>query len=277
MSAQRGSCAVLRRRRLAFALAALATMVSCFGRHGARAWRRRARRRRCRAARLLRRHAALERDRLLERGGRLLDPLRQPRSRRPRAAGRPIAVRCGPITARVAMVMPVHNEDPARVIRHLEETVASLDATARRRRSRSSCSATRRIRRSRRRRRQRSRAGAPGRAGPSRLHYRRRRDNRRAQDRQSLGVPGAARAALRSHGRARCRQRDVGCRDLAAGPGHGGPSRDRHPAAADRGPAEPQPVPAHLPVRHAPRHARLHGRQRLVAGRLRSLLGPQRA
>ncbi len=35
----------------------------------------------------------------------------------------------GPIGARVAVVMPVHNEDPARVIRHLEETVASLDAT----------------------------------------------------------------------------------------------------------------------------------------------------
>ena len=38
---------------------------------------------------------------------------------------------------------------------------------------------------------------------------------------------------------------------------------------------EPQPVPAHLPVRHAPRHARLHRGQRLVAGRLRPLLGPQ--
>ena len=35
----------------------------------------------------------------------------------------------GPITDRVAILMPVHNEDPARVIRHLSETVASLDAT----------------------------------------------------------------------------------------------------------------------------------------------------
>ena len=35
----------------------------------------------------------------------------------------------GPITARVAVVMPVHNEDPRRVIGHLEKTVASLDAT----------------------------------------------------------------------------------------------------------------------------------------------------
>ena len=35
----------------------------------------------------------------------------------------------GPITARVAILMPVHNEDPARVVRHLSETVASLDAS----------------------------------------------------------------------------------------------------------------------------------------------------
>lgn len=33
----------------------------------------------------------------------------------------------GPIRARVALVMPVHSEEPQRVIRHLEETVASLD------------------------------------------------------------------------------------------------------------------------------------------------------
>ena len=34
-----------------------------------------------------------------------------------------------PVRARVALVMPVHNEDPERVIRHLEQTVASLDRT----------------------------------------------------------------------------------------------------------------------------------------------------
>ena len=37
-----------------------------------------------------------------------------------------------------------------------------------------------------------------------------------------------------------------------------------------------QPLRAHLPVRHAARHALLHHRQRVVAGRLRTLLGPQR-
>jgi spermidine/putrescine transport system permease protein len=35
----------------------------------------------------------------------------------------------GAITERVAVVMPVHNEDPDRIVRHLAETVASLDAT----------------------------------------------------------------------------------------------------------------------------------------------------
>ena len=35
----------------------------------------------------------------------------------------------GPIRARVAIVMPVHNEAPERVLRHLQQTVASLDAT----------------------------------------------------------------------------------------------------------------------------------------------------
>ncbi|HEX6010708.1 MAG TPA: glucans biosynthesis glucosyltransferase MdoH [Geminicoccaceae bacterium] len=34
-----------------------------------------------------------------------------------------------PVRARVALVMPIHNEDPRRVVRHLEHTVASLDAT----------------------------------------------------------------------------------------------------------------------------------------------------
>lgn len=35
----------------------------------------------------------------------------------------------GPLRTRVAVLMPVFNEDPERVLRHLESTVASLDAT----------------------------------------------------------------------------------------------------------------------------------------------------
>ncbi len=42
------------------------------------------------------------------------------------------------------------------------------------------------------------------------------------------------------------------------------------------GPADNQRVRAHLPIRHAARHAVLHHRQRVVAGGLRSVLGPQR-
>ena len=50
----------------------------------------------------------------------------------------------------------------------------------------------------------------------------------------------------------------------------------RHPAGPGRRPAFDQRLRARLPVRHAARHALLHHRQRLVAGRLRTLLGPQR-
>ena len=53
-------------------------------------------------------------------------------------------------------------------------------------------------------------------------------------------------------------------------------TRDRHSAGPRGRPAVDQRLRAHLPVRHAARHALLHHRQRLVAGRLRPLLGAQR-
>ncbi|MEK0085207.1 glucans biosynthesis glucosyltransferase MdoH [Benzoatithermus flavus] len=56
----------------------------------------------------------------------LLRTSRDPVARVLPAARAPMA---GPIRARVAILMPVHNEDPERVLRHLEATVASLDAT----------------------------------------------------------------------------------------------------------------------------------------------------
>ena len=65
---------------------------------------------------------------LLERAGRPADPLRQPEPGRFRHPG-PAQARRRPVRVRVALVMPVHNEDPRRVVRHLEHTVASLDAT----------------------------------------------------------------------------------------------------------------------------------------------------
>ena len=50
----------------------------------------------------------------------------------------------------------------------------------------------------------------------------------------------------------------------------------RHPAEPGRRHALGQRLRPHLPVRHAARHALVHHRQRLVAGRLRPVLGPQR-
>ena len=55
-----------------------------------------------------------------------------------------------------------------------------------------------------------------------------------------------------------------------------GRSEARHSPGAGGRPALDQRVRAHLPVRHAARHALVDDRQRLVAGRLRPVLGPQR-
>ena len=161
------------------------------------------------------------------------------------------------------------------MVRHLEHTVASLDATGeaagfevfllsdtrvpeiaaaeealfRRWRSRALC--------------------------PDRLHYRRRATNEGHKT-------GNLWDFLERHGERFDHMVVLDADSVMSGAaisgssGYGGAPRDRHPAAAHRRPAQPQPVPADLPVRHAARHARLHGRQRVVAGRLRPLLGPQR-
>ena len=75
---------------------------------------------------------------------------------------------------------------------------------------------------------------------------------------------------------ARRRQLHDRRRHPAAGAHHAGRPQARHPAGTGRRAAFDQRFRAHVPVRHAARHALLHHRQRLVAGRLRSLLGPQR-
>ena len=79
---------------------------------------------------------------------------------------------------------------------------------------------------------------------------------------------------IRPH--ARRRQFHAGRRDPAPGAHHAGRPEARHLAEPRRRHAVDQRVRAHLPVRHAARHALLHDRQRLVAGRLRPLLGAQR-
>ena len=65
--------------------------------------------------------------------------------------------------------------------------------------------------------------------------------------------------------------------DRAPGAHDAGPSQDRHPAEPGGRHAVVERVRAHLPVRHAPRHALLHHGPGLVGRRLRSVLGPQRA
>ena len=181
----------------------------------------------------------------------------------------------GPIRARVAIVMPVHNEAPERVLRHLQQTVASLDATGEGGRVRGlpaeryqdpAIAAAEAAQFAH----WRQRAARPGRAALPAPH-----DNHGHKTGNLWAFLDAHGPALRSHARARRRQRHVGGGDRAAGPAHGGAARDRHPAAADRRAAQRQPVRAHLPVRHAARHAGALGRQRLVAGRLRPLLGSQ--
>ena len=57
---------------------------------------------------------------------------------------------------------------------------------------------------------------------------------------------------------------------------HAGRSQAWHPSGPDRWIAVDEPVRPHLSVRHAARHALLHDRKRVVAVRLRSLLGAQR-
>ena len=77
-------------------------------------------------------------------------------------------------------------------------------------------------------------------------------------------------------GYARCRQLHAGrCRHPPRSH-HAGRSQARHPSGSHRRVAVNEPVRPHLSVRHAARHALLHDRKRVVAVRLRSLLGAQR-
>ena len=98
----------------------------------------------------------------------------------------------------------------------------------------------------------------------------------RLQGRQHPRLLRALGRAARLRAGARRRQPDDRRGRAAPRAHHAGQSAARHPAKPGRRHAVDQRVRAHLPVRHAARHALLHHRQRLVAGRLRPLLGPQR-
>ena len=87
---------------------------------------------------------------------------------------------------------------------------------------------------------------------------------------RALGQPARFRAD------ARRRQPYDRQRRSASGSHHAGRYRARHPSGVGRGPAFYQCLRAGISVRYAAWHALLHHRQRLVAGRLRAILGPQR-
>ena len=99
----------------------------------------------------------------------------------------------------------------------------------------------------------------------------------RLQGRQRARLLRALGRRLRADAAARRRQPDGRRPDRAPGAHDAGLSQDRHPAEPGGRHAVVERVRAHLPVRHAPRHALLHHGPGLVGRRLRSVLGPQRA
>ena len=197
----------------------------------------------------------------------------------PTAAVMPMAARIRgdePVTASTAILLCIRNELPERMIRNLEPMLAGLDAAG--------CGA--------------------------RFHLYVLSDTSDAGDREQRGdVLRGVDLALARSGRVTYRHRAVNTgykagnirdfcerwgsqhdfavtldadslmtaeRRSASGSHHAGRSQARHSSGAGRGPAFHQRLRAGLSVRHAAWHALLHHRQRLVAGRLRALLGPQR-
>ena len=176
-----------------------------------------------------------------------------------------------------AILVCIRNEPPERVIRHIAPMIDGLIARGVAPALPSLC-AERHLRP--RARRDREPACSPSSPTPgaaaSALTYRRREHQHRLQGRQHPRLLRALGQAARLRAGARRRQPDDRRRGAAPGAHHAGQSAARHPAEPGHRHAVDQRVRAHLPVRHAARHALLHHRQRLVAGRLRPLLGPQR-
>ena len=182
-----------------------------------------------------------------------------------------------PLRIKTAIFMTVRNEDPERAILRLRTVKASVDATGEGgafsyfvlsdtndpavAAAEEAAVAAWKARRSRSR---------PHRLPPPHRQH-------RLQGRQRARLLRPLGRRLRADAAARRRQPDVGRPDRAPGAHDAGPSQDRHPAEPGRRHAVGQRVRAHLPVRHAPRHALLHHGPGLVGGRLRPVLGPQRA
>ena len=238
---------------------------------------RRVRPRRRPSSSLLRAHHALVGDRLLERRHRLLHHAVCPRSGGDRAC-RPSPRLRGdePITASTAITIFVRNEPPDRVIRNLDammreiELAGAASSLPSLRPERHQPERYRRARGNRLRRARRAMARPhPGDLPPPHRQH-------RLQGGKFLGLLRALGRPARIRRHARHRQLHDRRGDHADGARDAGRSEARHSSGPGGGPALDQRLRAHLPVRHAARHALMDDRQRLVAGRLRTLLGPQR-
>ena len=273
----RRAASVLTARRVVFAGLVLATTLAADGARHPRARGERARRARHRAARAVPGDAALDRDRLLERRDRFRHHAFCARPRRgvvTPAAGR---IRGDePITASAALMTCIRNEPPQRVIRNLAPMLDGLVAAGVGARfhlyvlSDTSDPETAAA----------EEASFADLAAQWRdriaITYRRRTEQHRLQGRQHPRLLRALGRPPRIRGHARRRQLHAGQRHPAHGAHHAGVAGARHPAGARRRHALDQRLRPDFPVRHAARHALLHHRQRLVAGRLRPLLGAQR-
>ncbi len=263
------------RRRLAFALACAVSWVGAGCAVGRRAGAGRHRYAGCRHPHRLRALCAVAADRLLERVRRLHPDALRARSGRPRLpAGAPRHRRGADRRAHRAGAVHPQRGSPAGLRQcqgHACRTVGDAVRRAfppahtlrhrppRHRGAGSACGGR-----------------APGRgAGPHRRRLSAPHLERGLQGRQYPRFLRAPCRRRRPDGGARCRQPHVGGAHPQDGAGDGGEPAARHLAEPCRRPALDEPAGAAVPVRHAARHALLHLRQRLVARRLRPLLGAQ--
>ena len=199
-------------------------------------------------------------------------------ARDPVAAVTPVAARVRgdePITASTAILMCIRNEPPERVIRHLAPLLRPRAPEAGRFHvyvlsdtSEAALAAAEDARFA---------AFADTWRGRIGITYRRRDAQYRLQGRQHPRFLRPLGRRPRFCGAARRRQPDDRRHGAASGAHDAGRREAWHPAKPRHRYADDQRVRAHLPVRDAAWHALLHDRQRVVAGRLRPLLGPQRA
>ena len=179
-----------------------------------------------------------------------------------------------PIGIKTAIFMTVRNEDPGRAILRLKTVKASVDATGEGAQfsyfvlSDTNVPAVAAA--------EEKAVAAWKAADPDgdRIVYRRREQNTAFKAGNVHDFCERWGAGLHPDAAAGRRQPDGRARDRAHGAHDAGPSQDRHPAEPGRRHAVVERFRAHLPVRHAARHALLHHGAGLVGRRLRPVLGP---